>query len=275
MLIVIFFLGLAVGSFLNSYIWRTKPSSGLRTPFPKGRGEGEGKSPWQGRSYCPKCKKPLRWYELIPLLSFVLQVGRCQGCRQKIDWQYPLVELAAGILFVLAYFRLPTYLIIYVPHYLVVWYLLSVLIVLFVYDLRFGLVPDRVVLPAIIVAALYNILRFAVDGTPFFILNSSFLILAIVVGAGFFWLQYLISKGRWLGAGDIRIGALAGAMFSWPLVIEGIVISYLIGAVTAAVLLVSGKKRFGQTLPLGTFLTLGMAVVFLYGEKIWDWYMRV
>lgn len=273
MAIAIFTLGLVVGSFLNAYIWRTKPSP---HPLPEGeggRGPGEGKSVWRGRSYCPKCKKPLSWYELIPLLSFFVQLGRCRGCGKKIDWQYPIVELVTGVLFLLAYGKLDISIFsaqnIETSLFSIVqFYLLAVLVVLFVYDLRYGLVPDKVVLPAIAVALIYNIV------VTMSLQLVTWSLLAIAVGALFFALQYYLSKGRWLGAGDIRIGALMGAMAGWPLIFVALVISYLIGGAFAGILLIFGKKRFGQTLPLGTFLTLGAAVVFLYGEQIWQWYWR-
>ncbi|KKU12655.1 MAG: aspartate peptidase [Parcubacteria group bacterium GW2011_GWC2_45_7] len=307
-IIFVIILGLVVGSFLNAYIFRLHRSTTLnpslhnplqlplilrgrdRSPPPlriRG-GEGELRSVWRGRSYCPKCKKPLAWYELIPVLSFILQLRRCRGCKQRIDWQYPVVELSTAVLFVLAYLaqRIMNQAVIhdflFLIQQLVAWYLLSVLVILFVFDLRYGLVPDRMVLPAIVIAFfsmvilnavkdpmipdIDGILRFAQNGTNLYVL------LAIAVGAGFFALQYYASKGRWLGAGDIRIGALMGAMLGWPLIIEALVLSYMIGGVVGLLLIATGKKRFGQTVPLGTFLTLGTAITFLYGEQIWHWY---
>lgn len=146
------------------------------------------------------------------------------------------------------------------------------LIILFVYDLRFGLVPDRVVLPAILIAFLYGMIRPGQINQLSMIHNSLFMILATTVGAGFFALQYYLSKGRWLGAGDIRIGALMGAMLGFPLIFEGLAVSYFIGGAVGIGLLAAGRKRFGETLPLGTFLTVGAAIAFLYGQELWNWY---
>ncbi len=260
--VFVFILGLILGSFLNAYIWRLR----------------QGESAWRGRSYCPKCKKMLRWYELIPVVSFVAQRRRCRKCAQKIDWQYPLIELITGILFVAVLYSLnqssnfkaqiSNFGIVDLFRILIPWYLFAVLVILFVFDLRYGLVPDRVVLPAIIVAFVYSaIVRFE-------LLAISYLLFATVVGAGFFAAQYYLSRGRWLGAGDIRIGALMGAMLGWPYIILGIVLSYFIGGAVGIILLLTRRKQFGQTLPLGTFLTLGTAIVFLYGEQIWNWYWR-
>ena len=251
MVFIIFFLGLVVGSFLNCYIWRLY----------------KGESIIHGRSYCPKCKKTLRWYELIPLVSFALQRGRCRGCMQPIDWQYPIVELVMGMLFVLTYLRMG------IPHgilhftfYILHFYLLSVLTIIFVFDLRYGLVPDVVALPAIVIALLYAVL------THLQLAAIGYLFLAACSGAIFFAAQYYFSHGRWLGAGDIRIGALMGAMVGWPYVFAALVVSYFVGGVVGVILLATGKKKFGQTVPLGTFLTFGTAIVFLYGAPIWNWY---
>lgn len=252
-MLVIFVIGLAVGSFLNVYIFRLRHAG----------------SAWRGRSFCPNCKKPLSWYELIPLVSYLIQLGHCRGCKQKIDWQYPAVELATGLLFVLGIMNQELGI-----RVLIVWYLLSVLVVLFVYDLRFGLVPDRVALPAILIA-----LALQFHNSYFIIHNSlvvsGYALAGVVIGSLFFAVQYYLSKGRWLGAGDIRIGALMGAMLGWPHILVGLVVSYMLGGLVGVALLATGRKKFGQTVPLGTFLTVGTAIIFLYGEQIWKMYWGI
>ena len=181
-----------------------------------------------------------------------------------------------GVLFVLTYFKLgPPHNILHSTFYILHFYLLAALVILFVYDLRYGLVPDRVVLPAIGVAVLYTILSYRGFGSQFYILHFTFYIFSIAIGAGFFALQYYVSRGRWLGSGDIRIGALMGAMLGWPLIGVGLVVSYIIGGVVALGLIVARKKQWGQTLPLGTFLTSGTVIVFVYGQQIWNWYWQI
>lgn len=265
-----FIFGLFIGSFLNAYIWRAHEAD-------RGRTSRSPTSPsvWRGRSHCPKCRKPLRWFELIPLLSFIIQWGRCRGCGQKIDIQYPLVELATGVLFVLGYWELgirdweffrTSGLAVW--NLLKYWYFLSVLVVLFVYDLRYGLISDKVVLPAIVAAFVWN----AFHAQSF--LAIGYWLLATAIGALFFALQYYLSRGRAVGGGDIRFGALMGAMLGWPGVLMALVISYIIGGFTGAVLIISGKKRFGQSVPLGTFLAIGTAITLLYSDQILKWYLR-
>ncbi|MDP3244918.1 MAG: prepilin peptidase [bacterium] len=270
MVIIIFILGLIVGSFLNAYIWRLKT----------------GKSVWRGRSCCPKCGKTLVWYELIPLLSFIIQNGRCRGCKQKIDWQYPLVELVTGILFILSYWKLGNWELIgnwklEIGNFTMYCYFIAVLIILFVYDLRYGLIPNKVVIPAIVVSFLLNILLpELVEGPSTHFVRSGnislmaggYLLLAILIGAGFFAIQYYVSRGHWVGAGDIYFGALMGAMLGWPQVIVGLVVSYMLGGLVACLLLLFGKKKFGQTLPMGTFLAIGTIITLLWGRQILNWY---
>ena len=263
MYIMVFILGLLIGSFLNSYIWRLH----------------SGESVWRGRSYCPKCGKHLRWYELIPLISFALQIGRCRGCRKPIDWQYPAVELAAAVLFLLAFERTKLSFVqrpvqsLALIDLIVAGYLLSILLILFVYDLRYGLVPDRVVLPAIVVGGIWHVTKLSFVHSS--VQSLALVGVAILIGAAFFAAQYYVSRGRWLGAGDIRLGALMGAILGWPQVVLGIVVSYMIGGAVGIILLLTGRKKFGQTVPLGTFLTLGTAIAFLYGEQIWNWYWEI
>jgi len=138
MLIFYFFIGLAVGSFLNSVIYR------LDLPARA-----------SARSYCPYCKKTLSWFELIPLMSFILQKGKCRHCRKPISLQYPLVELATGILFVLCgwYFFGPGPTSLGLVISTVFWlFVVSCLIIIFVYDLKHYIIPNQIVYSGIIIA---------------------------------------------------------------------------------------------------------------------------
>ena len=149
MIIFFFLLGLAVGSFLNSVIYRLDI----------------GESLIKTRSHCPYCKKTLSWFELIPLMSFILQKGRCRHCKKPISLQYPLVELVTGALFWLVIsnskFLISNQIPISNAQFLIpviFWlFVISCLIIIFVYDLKHYIIPDQVIYPAIIVAILYNL----------------------------------------------------------------------------------------------------------------------
>lgn len=244
-------LGLAVGSFLNCVIFRLE----------------KGESFWRGRSHCFSCKKILRWQDLIPVFSFACRRGRCHYCGKKISWQYPLVELAAALLFGLAaIFQPATDLVNWLSWLLRDWLFISFLIIIFVYDFKHYLILDKVIWPAVIFAVLLNLsLHF-----PLMIL-----ILGAVFGTAFFLLQYTLSRGRWLGGGDVRLGLLLGLMLGWPGIVMAITIAYFIGSVFSLFLIISKKKSWRSQLPLGTFLTVAAVITMFWGEQILQWYLSL
>ena len=138
-----FVLGTICGSFLNCVIYRLEVS----------------KSFLKGRSYCPHCKHILSWQDLIPIFSFIFLKGKCRYCQKPISWQYPLVELATGILFIWTYLSYDRDLSMSLIFYLI---FACFLIIIFVYDLKHYLIPDKVIYPAIVLAFLYNIYQFTI-----------------------------------------------------------------------------------------------------------------
>jgi len=230
--------GTAVGSWLNVIVFRLHA----------------GTSFLRGRSACPHCHRTLQPRELIPLVSFALQAGRCRSCRQPISWQYPAVEAITGLLFAAFVWQngltLTT---------LVAVVAISFSVVLFVYDWRYQLVPDVVSLPAAGLAFVGNLA-----------LGRSFtdLILGGIIGAGFFLVQYAVSRGRWIGGGDIRIGLFIGFLLGWPLVLMALILAYVSGSVVGLGLIVSGRYRWTSRLPFGTFLTASSVVVLYWLDPI-------
>lgn len=243
-LAVAFVLGAAIGSFCNVVIYRLHV----------------GDSPTRGRSYCPHCKHELAAADLIPILSFVLLRGKCRYCRQPISWQYPGVELAMAGLSLLMVQRFD--LTVAAAFGIV---LSAFFVIIFVYDLKYQLILDRVSIPAAVVGLAGSLVIGRSIGA---------VLLGGLIGGGFFLLQYLLSKGRWIGGGDIRLGAALGFALGWPLVGVGLVLSYLIGAVVALPLLAAKKSSWTSLLPFGTFLTVAGLVTFLYGDAILHWYLR-
>lgn len=211
-----------------------------------------------GRSKCPKCQKVLGFLELVPVVSYLLQRGICRGCRSRIPLQYLFVELSVGVLFALvAVMREPLS-----PIFFRDLVFLSALSTIFVFDFKHSLIPDKVVIPALVIALLWN-LNFGMWN----------LVLAVSFGAGFFLIQYLVSKGRWIGEGDIRVGAMMGAMLGWPLIGIALLISYIIGGAFGVVLIVLRKARMKTQIPFGTFLTVGTAITLFWGSNILGWYL--
>lgn len=237
-------LGLIFGSFLSMLIPRL---------------HNEEKGIFLGRSMCPHCKRILRPHELIPLVSFVLLKARCHTCKNRIEFWYPLIELTSTFSFISLFLYLQD-----IVSFLWLIPSLFVLLFIFFYDLRYKEIHDFVMIPGIAYAFF----------ATFWIGDPLSALLGAGVGIGFFGLQVLVSKGRWIGSGDIRIGAFMGVFLGWPMVLLGIMLSYIIGSVISIGLLLSKKATGKSTVPLGPFLVMGTVLIFFFGDRILDYYLQ-
>lgn len=272
----IFIIGLAFGSFLNCLIYRL----------------AHGKSVW-GRSHCPKCQKQIKWYDNIPLASFIILKRRCRYCHKKISWQYPLVELFMGLFFVFGVWRLNSQVAVisyellvpshgqYLGFILQVfrdWIIFFTLLFIFVYDFKYKKIEDVVLLPAIGLIFILSMIAPQLSGhlDSFLILQRlKHVVLAAFIAVGFFAFQYLITRGRGIGLGDLRIGLFMGvALMIWQKLLLALFISYIIGAVVCLVLVVLKNKKMKSQIALGPFLAIGTAAAFLYGQQIINFYLR-
>lgn len=236
--------GLGIGSFLNVVILRTHSEDTL-----------------MGRSACMHCQHQLAWYMLLPVVSYVALGGKCYYCHKPISAQYPLVEAStAAIFFILAnmYWADPVRLVFYCLYS-------SILVVIFVFDLKYYLIPDRFTIPGIVVAIIGSIIL----GLTWWQIG-----LGIVIGGGLFLLQYALSRGKWIGGGDIRLGAVMGAMLGWPYIMVALFIAYVGGAIIAVGLMLTGSKKFSDKLPFGTFLSVATIITLMAGEIILHWYVH-
>jgi prepilin signal peptidase PulO-like enzyme (type II secretory pathway) len=240
--IIIFLFGAILGSFANVVIVRLKEASSL----------------W-GRSRCPACKTRIRPHHLVPIISWMFLRGRCASCGKKISIHYPLVELLAGALAVLAALQFDPFLsVASLGQFLSVFFFFWWLLVCAVFDLRWKLLP----------------VEFMAVGTVFFLLLSvgfgsdAFFssLIGLGVGAGFFGLQYGLSRGAWVGLGDVWLGGLLGAGLGWPRVGFALAIAYAMGAIVALVLLLAGIVTRKTRLPLAPFLAAGSLAVFLFAK---------
>lgn len=208
----------------------------------------------KGRSYCEKCKHKLFWYDLIPLLSFAILAGKCRYCRVSLSFYYPIVEITTGILFAMtALFVLNNS---QLPYFL---YLISSLIVIFFIDLKFGIIPDKVLFPAIIAAFL-------------FMIHDSLFINHLLSALGaflFFFLLHVLTRSRGMGFGDVKFVILMGLVLGFPGIVFGLYIAFLTGAAISLMLVAWGKKKLrGSTIPFGPFLVLGMLVSLFWEDLI-------
>lgn len=239
-------VGLGVGSFINVVVSRVPKKEDI----------------FFGRSRCPYCRTKLYWYELIPILSFLWLKGRCRTCGQKISWQYPIIEAITGGGFFLGTFLL------YGNFALLVWFLalFSFLILIAAYDARYLVIPDWAVVSLLVWAALGK-LWFERDTIVMSALAGGVLAL-------FFLLLFIISRGRWLGGGDVKLAAGLGFWVGWPEILVLFGVAYIAGGLVAALLLVLGRAQPKQKIAFGPLLILGALTAFLWGNEIIQWYLK-
>ncbi len=245
-----FVFGLVTGSFLNACLWRTR----------------ENLSIVRGRSICPHCRHQLAWFDNIPLFSFfILLRGKCRYCRAPISWQYPLVELATGLLFLLVAGRYQGNDIFITPEMVRDWLIICFLIFIFVYDLKHQEILDRATLfPAIIFYLFFISMRWE---------SWDNLLLAAVVGGGFFFVQYFISQSKWIGGGDIRLGIFMGVLLGWPKIVLALALAYVVGALASVFLIWTKKSTLKSETPFGTYLVFATFIAMYWGEGIIQWYL--
>ncbi len=251
-----FVLGTAVGSFLNVVAFRTVHGGSISVD----------------RSKCPHCHKKLESRDLVPIVSFLLLRGSCRYCHKPISWRYPASELATGALFVLAYLTaigapLPFL------QLLALLLLVGVFVVLFITDLYDGVLPNSVVLFGIVSVLVFKIL-FVFLG----VLTLSELMISLMVAffvALLFFGIVVVTSEKAMGGGDVKLIFLIGISLSWLGFLLALFVGFLTGALVAVMLILLGKKRVNQTVPLGPFLVVGAFVALFWGKEIIDLYLKM
>lgn len=273
--LIVFIFGVCVGSFLNCVIYRLETKQSFL----------------RGRSFCPKCKHKLGFLDLIPILSFIILKGKCRYCGKKISWQYPLVESFTGILFVLVLnyeLGIRNQGIFDFQGSLNLLFLIlnsCFLILIFVFDLKHYIIPDKIIYPAIVIAFLYLLfesLRFKIWGLSeiwdlgFGIFKGLRLpLLAAFSAGGFFFLLWFLSRGKWLGFGDVKLAFFMGLFLGWPNILVGLFSAVLIGATIGLVLVGLGKKTLKSQVPFGPFLVTGTFIALFLGQNLIKWYLNL
>lgn len=259
--LIIFVFGLTVGSFLNCLIYRLQVKENFLIQ----------------RSYCPDCKRTLGWQDLIPLLSFIILRGKCRYCQKPISWQYPLVELTTGALFVfIAWSKLTanneqlTVLDIINFGYLLT--VICFLIIIFVSDLKYYIIPDKIIYPAIGIAIFYNFV------TSYFILHTSSFInffISAVLASAFFLLIILISRGKWMGWGDVKLAFFMGFFLGFPNILVALFLAFFFGAIIGIGLILAGRKTLKSEIPFGPFLVAGTFITLFWGKELIQLYSHL
>lgn len=255
-ILLVVIAGLLIGSFLNVVILRFH----------------DGKSFVGGRSACPHCGHELTPVELIPVLSWLWQRGRCTKCTKPISIQYPLVEALTSIIFLVSYLSLPhtTPLDVFI---LLVWLVVAAgLLVLAVYDIRWYLLPDKIMLPLLAPAALLILVEAVAAQAPLLALKS---VGAAILFGGAFYSIAAISKGKWMGGGDIKLAFLMGLLLGLQKTTLAMILAFWSAAIIGLILIISGKKKRKDYIPFGPFLIGGTIVAYLWGQDIITWYLRI
>jgi prepilin signal peptidase PulO-like enzyme (type II secretory pathway) len=146
------------------------------------------------------------------------------------------------------------------------WFLIAVMTVIFVYDLRWYYILDKVTIPSFIVIAGLNL---------YLGLDWQNMLISVIIGGSFFLLQFVVSDGKWIGGGDIRLGALMGAALGWPQILTALFIAYILGSAVGLSLIAGGKKQWGSKVPFGTFLSVATIITLFWGERLVDWYLNL
>ncbi|MGH7241227.1 MAG: prepilin peptidase [Candidatus Saccharimonadales bacterium] len=268
-------LGLCWGSFVNALVWRVHEQSLETTKKRPNKKRLRELSIVQGRSMCPDCKHELGPQDLIPVLSWLSLGGKCRYCRKPISWQYPLVELLTAGLFVASYMWWPSSLTGWAWLPFGLWLMLLVgLVALTVYDLRWMLLPNRIVYPLSAVAltlACVQALQAAHHWQA--VLNTA---IAVAIGGGIFYVLFQVSAGKWIGGGDVRLGWLLGLVMATPSrSFLFLFLAAIAGSVVSVPLLLIKKAKKDTVIPFGPFLIAGAIVTQLFGASIISWYEHI
>ncbi|HTE22444.1 MAG TPA: prepilin peptidase [Candidatus Limnocylindria bacterium] len=268
--VALILLGLCFGSFVNAFVWRLHEQE---TRKKLTRKQKKDLSVVHGRSMCPHCKHGLAWYDLLPVVSWVGLRGKCRYCGHKID-DSPLVELLAALLFTGSYLAWPYGFTAGGWLLFGLWLIFLVcFLALAVYDLRWMELPNRIVYPLIVLAAVQTVVKAVVlkDGTGT-VIGA---LLGFLVIGGLFYGLFQLSGGKWIGGGDVKlafmIGPLVGGATASMLVIF---LASLAGTLVSLPLMALKSLRITSRIPFGPFLLLATVIVYLLGESIIDWYVR-
>lgn len=256
--ILCFIFGIIMGSFYNVVIYRVP----------------EKKSIIKHRSSCGACGATLKSADLIPLFSYIFLKGKCRYCKQRISLQYPIVELITGLLFALLYLKFS-----FTIEFLFSAYMVSIFIIVFFIDLKHMIIPNGLVIAALIGSLTLFVVRFfymdsIMGDAPWYspllgmAVPSVFLLLVALIG-------YVAYKGEAMGMGDIKICLPIGLFLGLKLSVLALFLSILIGGISGLFLIVTGLKGRKSQIPFGPFIVIGTVISLFYGNEIMTWYIRL
>lgn len=240
-----FLFGIIFGSFFNVV--------GLRVPK---------KLPFHNdRSFCPSCKQQLSWYELIPIISYLLQQGKCRNCDTHISLIYPIVEAFTGFLFAFSFMKIG-----FEVELVTALFFVSMLMIIFVSDITYMLIPNKILL---FFLPFFILMRFLSPLTPWYDA-----IIGAIVGFGLIALIIIVSQGG-MGAGDMKLFGVIGIVLGWKNVLLAFFIAAFLGAFIGGILMLVNKVKKKQPIPFGPYIVIGALISYFYGEQILTFYLSL
>jgi leader peptidase (prepilin peptidase)/N-methyltransferase len=247
---IIVLFGLCIGSFMNVCIYRMPAK--LSIVFPG--------------SSCPGCKTPIRFYDNIPVLSYIWLKGACRHCAAHIPFRYPVVEIMGGAFALLVYLKFgltPQGALLYL-------FVVSLLIITYI-DIDHQIIPDIISIPGIPIGFLAS---FAMPGISY--IES---LLGILIGGGSLylvaWLYFVIKKKEGMGGGDIKLLAMIGAFIGWQGVLFTIFVASLVGTLSGILVMLRRQKGLKLAIPFGPFLSIGAICYIFIGKELTAWYFNL
>lgn len=260
-IIVLALLGLLFGSFVTALTWRLH----------------EGKDFVVDRSECEHCHHKLAAADLVPLFSWLALKGKCRYCHKSIGWHNPLIEISLASAFVLSYIFWPEPLTtVWTGISFGIWLFYIVLLAaLFVYDLRWMLLPNKLVFPLIGLGIIDAVIRVGSHTQWSFYEIAQHIVLGAGALGGIYGLLYIISKGKWVGFGDVKLGFFMGAVLGWPLALLTLFLANIIGCLWVGPGLLTHKLTPKSQVPFGPFLIVSFFIAGLVGQHIIQWYFGI
>lgn len=262
MLFIFLISGLIIGSFLNVVVYRLHTAEEF----------------FFSRSKCPHCSKLIRWYDNIPVFSFIVLRARCRDCDKKISWQYPLVEVLTALIFTAIGWKFfdPLQVEMWLPtaYYL---FISASLIVILAYDWLHYEIPSAVLWVAIFLAVAFNLWTDAsaiffdgASGSQSFSSN-----LAAIAAFSFFFVLSAGSREKWMGMGDAYLAILIGLFLGWPQILLALFLSFFFGSFYGIIMVMSGRKKMKSQVPFAPFMISGAFIALLFYPAISDWYFSL
>lgn len=261
----LFIFGICWGSFANVLIDRIQVGKSIL-----------------GRSKCDYCGYILNWFDNIPIISFLTFKGRCRKCRKSLSWQYPLIELLTGLVFALTFWLIQKTQIFQISDLSLEFclglvysiFISYILWVILIWDLKYMIIPDFLILIGMVSTFIFQI-YFSINSSCYFGLGCPWFsaLLGGVIISGFFGFLFYVSKGKWIGGGDVKLGFWLGMIVSFQMTYFFILFSYVLGAIGAIFLLLFFNKKMKSQIPFGPFLIISAYAIMFNKElilKIWN-----